>query len=225
MVNFAEAIFNPSLPARFGHMVMASLETSVFAVAGISAYFLLKGKDPAFYRRSMGIALIMAALFAPLQVYLGDYSGRVMFRHQPVKLAAIEAHWETNTSGGAPFAAIAFPDMEKEKNRFEIAIPNGLSLLVTHTLNGRVQGLKDFPREDRPYAPVLFWTFRVMVAIGFIFSARHDLGGGAVARRESVPKPLVSSDLSWPSSPWGSWPRSWGGSPRKWAASPGWFTT
>ena len=169
VVSFAEAIFTPSLPARFGHMVMASLETSVFAVAGISAYFLLKGTDPAFYRRSMGIALILAALFAPLQIYLGDYSGRVMFRHQPAKLAAIEAHWETNTSGGAPFAAIAFPDMENEKNRFEIAIPSGLSLLVTNTLNGRVQGLKDFPREDRPYAPVLFWTFRVMVAIGFIF--------------------------------------------------------
>ncbi len=65
----------------------------------------------------------MAALFAPLQIYLGDYSGRVMFHHQPAKLAAIEGHWETNTRGGAPFAVIAFPDMEKERNRFEITIP------------------------------------------------------------------------------------------------------
>ena len=169
VVDFATVIFNPSMPARVGHMLMASFEASAFAVAGISAYFLLKGKDEAFYRRSLGIALIMAALFAPLQIYLGDYSGRVMFHHQPAKLAAIEGHWETNTRGGAPFAVIAFPDMEKEQNRFEITVPDGLSLLVTHTPNGRVPGLKEFPRQDRPNAAILFWTFRLMVAIGTIF--------------------------------------------------------
>ena len=83
VVDFATAIFNPSMPARLGHTVMASFETSVFAVAGISAYFLLKGKNEAFFRRSMGIALIMAAVYAPLQMLLGDYSGRVVFRYQP----------------------------------------------------------------------------------------------------------------------------------------------
>ena len=169
VVDFAAAIFNPSLPARLGHMLMASFETSVFAVAGISAYFLLQKREEAFYRRSLGIALLMAALFAPLQVFLGDWSGRVMFRHQPAKLAAIESHWDTNNQGGAPFAVVAFPDMEKERNRFEILIPHGLSLLVTQSLEGKVLGLKEFPREDRPNAAVLFWTFRTMVAIGFIF--------------------------------------------------------
>lgn len=169
VVDFATVIFNPSMPARVSHMVMASYEASVFAVAGISAYFLLRGKEEAFFRRSLGVALIMAALFAPLQIYLGDYSGRVMSHHQPAKLAAIEAHWETNTRGGAPFAVIAFPDMEKEQNRFEITVPDGLSLLVTHTRNGRVPGLKEFPRQDRPNAAILFWTFRLMVAIGTIF--------------------------------------------------------
>ena len=169
VVDFAAAIFNPSLPARLGHMLTASFETSVFAVAGISAYFLLQKREEAFYRRSLGIALLMAALFAPLQVFLGDWSGRVMFRHQPAKLAAIESHWETNNQGGAPFAVVAFPDMGKERNRFEILIPHGLSLLVTHSLEGKVLGLKEFPREDRPNAAVLFWTFRAMVAIGFIF--------------------------------------------------------
>jgi cytochrome bd ubiquinol oxidase subunit I len=169
VVDFAAAIFNPSLPSRFSHMVMASFETSVFAVAGISAYFLLQKKEEAFYRRSLGIALLMAALFAPLQIFMGDWSGRVMFRHQPAKLAAIESHWETNTRGGAPFAVVAIPDMEKERNRFEIPIPHGLSLLVTQSLEGKVLGLKEFPREDRPNAAVLFWTFRVMVGIGFLF--------------------------------------------------------
>jgi cytochrome d ubiquinol oxidase subunit I len=169
VTDFTTAIFSPSLPTRLGHTLLASFETSIFAVAGISAYFLLKGREEAFYRRSLAIALIMAALFAPLQIYLGDISGRVVFRHQPAKLAAMEGHWQTNTRGGAPFAVVAFPDMENERNRFEITIPNGLSLLVTLSLDGRVSGLKDFPREDRPNAAILFWTFRLMVAVGFIF--------------------------------------------------------
>ena len=95
-------------------------------------------------------------------------SGRQVFHHQPVKLAAMEAHWETNLKGGAPFAVIALPDMEAEKNLFAFEIPDGLSLLVTHSFGGRVQGLKEFPKKDRPNVFILFWSFRLMVAIGFI---------------------------------------------------------
>ena len=80
----------------------------------------------------------------------------------------MEAHWETNTKEGAPFAIIALPDMEAEKNLFEMNIPNGLSLLVTHSPHDKVLGLKAFPREDRPNVFILFWSFRLMVAIGFI---------------------------------------------------------
>ena len=169
VTDFVAAIFNPSLPARLGHMLVASFETSLFAIAGISAYFLLKGRDGEFFRRSLGIALVMAAVFAPLQIYLGDTSGREVFRHQPAKLAAMEAHWETNTRGGAPFAVIALPSMAGERNLYQITIPHALSLLLTHSLQGRVPGLKEFPREDRPNVPILFWTFRLMVAIGFLF--------------------------------------------------------
>jgi len=168
VTDFSDAIFSPSLFARMCHMTMASFETSVLVVAGISAYYLLKGNHPALFRRSLGIALLMAVLFVPLQVYLGDVSGRQVFHHQPTKLAALEAHWETNTAGGAPFVVIAFPDMEAERNRFAIDIPNGLSLLVTHSFHGKVLGLKEFPRKDRPDVPILFWSFRLMVAIGFI---------------------------------------------------------
>ena len=110
----------------------------------------------------------MAALFAPLQVYLGDVSGREVFHHQPTKLAAMESHWETNTTGGAPFAVVAFPDMGAEKNLFAINVPDGLSLLVTHTFQGKVLGLREFPKKDRPHVFILFWSFRLMVAIGFI---------------------------------------------------------
>ncbi len=150
VTDFSSVIFNPSFVIRVSHMVMACFETSVFAVAGISAYFLLKGVDTPFYRRSMGVALLMAAIFAPVQVYVGDTSGREVFHHQPAKLAAIEGHWETNRDGGAPLSLIGIPDMKEEKTLFEIEVPNGLSLLVTHTLTGRVLGLKEFPRAGPP---------------------------------------------------------------------------
>jgi cytochrome d ubiquinol oxidase subunit I len=168
VTDFLAAIFTPSLPARMTHMTVASFETSVFVIAGISAYFLLQRREVDFFRRSLGIALLMAVLFSPLQIFLGDVSGRQVFRHQPEKLAAIEAHWETNPTIGAPFAIIALPDMKEETNHYEIAIPSGLSLLVTHSVNGRVQGLKEFPRGDRPNVFILFWAFRFMVAIGLI---------------------------------------------------------
>jgi cytochrome d ubiquinol oxidase subunit I len=168
VTNFSDVIFNPSLFARMGHMTTASFETSAFVVAGISAYYLLKEKQTILFRRSLAISLVMAFLFALLQIYLGDVSGRQVFHHQPEKLAAMEAHWETNTEGGAPFAVIAFSDMEAEKNLFELNIPNGLSLLVTHSFDGRVPGLKEFSRNDRPNVFILFWSFRLMVAIGYI---------------------------------------------------------
>jgi len=167
VVDFSTAIFNPSLFARMGHMTLASFETSAFVVAGISAYYLLKEKETVLFRRSLAISLVMAAVFAPLQIYQGDVSGRQVFQHQPVKLAALESHWETNARGGAPFAVIALPDMEAEKNLFAVDIPDGLSLLVTHSFDGRVQGLKEFPKKDRPNVFILFWSFRLMVAIGF----------------------------------------------------------
>jgi cytochrome d ubiquinol oxidase subunit I len=166
VTDFHAAIFNPSTLVRMLHMSTAALETTAFVVAGVSAYFLLKGGTSVLFRRSLTIALIMAALFAPLQMIIGDLSGRMVFRHQPAKLAATEAHWETNRDGGAPFVVVAFPDVKEEKNMFEISLPNGLSLLATHSLHGRVSGLKEFAREDRPSVPLLFLAFRIMIGIG-----------------------------------------------------------
>lgn len=166
VTDFHAAIFNPSAIVTMLHMSTAALETSAFVVAGVSAYFLLTGGQSAIFRRSLTIALIMAALFAPIQILIGDLSGRIVARHQPAKLAAMEAHWETNRDGGAPLVIAALPDAEAERNRFEISVPNGLSLLATHSLQDRVSGLKEFPREDRPNVPLLFLTFRIMVGIG-----------------------------------------------------------
>jgi cytochrome bd ubiquinol oxidase subunit I len=163
------AIFNPAFPTHLGHMLLASYTTAAFAVTGISAYYLIKGREQAFFRRSLGLALGMAALAAPLQVLMGDLKGLSVAEHQPAKLAAMEAHWETNTDKGAPFIVFALPDNQNERNRFEVRIPNLLSLLVTRSMDGQLTGLKAFPKDERPNVPVTFWTFRIMVAIGFLF--------------------------------------------------------
>ncbi|HME42530.1 MAG TPA: cytochrome ubiquinol oxidase subunit I [Syntrophorhabdales bacterium] len=169
VTDFVAAILNPSFFIRLSHMLLACFETSVFAIAGISAYFLLKGVEVPFYRRSMGVALLMAAILAPLQVYVGDTSGREVFGHQPAKLAAIEGHWETNKEGGAPLSLVGIPDMRDERTLFEVEIPDALSLLVTHTRNGRIPGLKEFAPQDRPNSLVVYWAFRLMAGIGFTF--------------------------------------------------------
>lgn len=167
--DYWKAIFNPAFPTHLAHMLAASYLTTAFAVAGICAWFLLRERHVAFYRRSLALALVMAAFFAPLQVFIGDLKGLAVAKYQPAKLAAMEAHWETNTQGGAPFLPVVIPDMKAERNRFEIRIPNALSLLITHSMDGKIPGLKEFPRDQRPNVLVTFWTFRVMVGIGFLF--------------------------------------------------------
>ena len=183
VTSFAEVIFNPSLPTHLGHMLLATYETAAFAVAGISAYYLITKQHTHFFRRSLALALIMAALVAPLQVIVGDFKGLVVAKHQPAKLAAMEAHWETNEKGGAAFTPFALPDQKNETNRFAIEIPNGLSLLITHSMDGKIQGLKDFPPEDRPNVAVVFWSFRFMVGIGFIFLGVMVWAGVLALRR------------------------------------------
>jgi cytochrome bd ubiquinol oxidase subunit I len=168
VTSFWEAIFNPSLPTHLSHMLLASYETAAFAVAGISAYFLLKGEHTDFYQKSLTVALALAFLMAPLQVFVGDQKGLTVARYQPAKLAAMEAHWETNVGKGASLLLFAWPDMAEERNLVQVGIPNGLSLLITHSLDGQVRGLKEFPRDDRANALITFWSFRLMVGIGFL---------------------------------------------------------
>ncbi len=169
VTSFKDAIFNPAFPTHLAHMLMASYETTAFAVAGISAYFLLKNQHVLFYRKSLLLALVMAALCAPFQILLGDLKGLNVARHQPAKLAAIEAHWETNIDQGAALNLFAIPDMENEKNHFEISVANMLSWLITRSADGQVQGLLEFPKDERPNVAITFFSFRIMAGIGFIF--------------------------------------------------------
>jgi cytochrome bd ubiquinol oxidase subunit I len=159
-------VFNPSFPYRLSHMVTGMYLTTSFVVAGISAWYLLHGRFEAHARIGFSMALGLIAVLAPVQIFLGDLHGLNTLEHQPAKVAAMEGHWE----GGprAPLILFGWPDMEAETNHYEVAIPGLSSIILTHELEGEVPGLKQFPREDRPNATIVFWTFRIMVGIGLL---------------------------------------------------------
>jgi cytochrome d ubiquinol oxidase subunit I len=162
-----QAIFNPDMVWSVTHMWVAALEISVFVVGGLSAWYLYRKRHTGFFLASFKWAVIAAILITPLQIWLGDGSGRAAYEHGPTKLASMEAHWHTNPPGqGAPFSVLAWPDPEKQDNRWSVEIPNLLSLLTTHTLTGQIKGLTEFPREDQPPVAITYYAFRIMVAIG-----------------------------------------------------------
>ena len=173
MEHYWQGIFSPDLPWGFGHMWVACLETTLFVVGGISAWYILTNRHIDFFLKSFKIAFLAAILIAPLQYWLGDGSGRSVARFQPAKLGAIESHWITNPPGeGAPLKLFAWPDPAKQDNSWVFwEIPNGLSVIITHTLTGQVKGLRDFPRDDQPPVALVFYSFRVMAGIGFLMIA------------------------------------------------------
>ncbi|WP_372394440.1 cytochrome ubiquinol oxidase subunit I [Azospirillum sp. HJ39] len=164
-----QVVFNPSFPHRLAHMVTAMFLTTGFVVAGISAWYLLKRRHVEHARIGLGMALSLITVLAPLQIFLGDQHGLNTLEHQPAKIAAMEGSWE----GGprAPLVLFAIPDVETETNRWEIGIPGLSSLILTHDIDGAVPGLKQFPADERPSPAIVFWTFRLMVAIGVLMLA------------------------------------------------------
>ncbi|WP_431857510.1 cytochrome ubiquinol oxidase subunit I [Azospirillum sp.] len=168
------AVFNPSFPYRFAHMVMACLLSTSLVVGGIAAWYLLKGVHEEFARRALSLALWMGLLAAPAQVAIGDLHGLNTLKHQPVKIAAMEALWETEAP--APFVVFAIPDQEAERNHVELSIPYVGSLILTHSLDGAVKGLKEVPPQDRPPVAIVFFAFRLMVGLGMLFVLVAVLG-------------------------------------------------
>src|SRR4051812_1036449 len=165
-VDWGAIVFNPSFPFRFMHMVTATFLTTSFVVAGISAWYLLKRRFTDHSRVSFSMAIGLISILASLQILLGDLHGLNTLHHQPTKVAAMEGHWEGGA--GAPLILFGLPDMQAEENHYEIAIPYLSSLILTHELEGKVPGLKDVPPERRPFVPLVFWAFRVMVGLGFL---------------------------------------------------------
>lgn len=167
--NYLAAVFSPDLPLAFTHMYLACLEVSLFVIGAVSGANILLGRNVDFFLKSFKFAAVAALVVAPLQAFIGDANGQEIGRLQPAKVAAIEAHWETNKPGeGAPWNMLAWPDPQNERNAFQIQIPYALSLLITHSPIGIVPGLKDFPAADRPPILLPFYSFRLMVGIGFL---------------------------------------------------------
>jgi cytochrome d ubiquinol oxidase subunit I len=140
--------------------------TTAFVVAAVSAWHLLRQRVVPHARIGLSMALGLIAVLAPAQLVLGDLHGLNTLEHQPAKVAAMEGHWETRA--GAPLILFALPDQEAETNHFELAIPKLGSLILTHDPDGVVQGLKQWAPQDRPYVPLVFWSFRLMVGIGVV---------------------------------------------------------
>lgn len=160
-------IFNPSFPYRLVHMVLAAYLTTAFVVGAVGAWHLLRDHGNERARLMFSMAMWMALLVAPLQLVAGDLHGLNTFRHQPVKVAAMEGHFETYVDG-APLVLIGFPDEENAVTRGWLEIPMLGSLILTHQWDGEVRGLKEWPREEWPPVAIVFWSFRVMVGIGVL---------------------------------------------------------
>lgn len=162
-----QVIFNPSMPYRFSHMLLAAFITATFVVLATSAWQLRHSEHKAMARKGLSMTLWLALLLTPLQAFVGDLHGLNVKQHQPVKLAAMEGIWPEREAG-VPLLLFAVPDKVAEKNHFELAIPKLASLILTHDANGELAGLKAVPAADRPNVPVVFFSFRVMVGIGVL---------------------------------------------------------
>ncbi len=162
-------IFNPSFPYRFAHMVNAAYLTTAFVVLAVGARFLIAGRHIEEGRTMLRMGIGLAAVLAPLQLIIGDMHGLNTLEHQPIKIAAMEAHWDGSKPGD--FEIFAWPDEKAETNRYAISIPHASSLILTHKLDGLFPGLKSVPPAERPPVPLVFFSFRIMLAIGFFMIA------------------------------------------------------
>jgi cytochrome d ubiquinol oxidase subunit I len=172
--DYFQAILNPFMVKSVAHMFLATLETSLFVIGGISAWYILNQRHQAFFARSLKIVIAAAIAVAPLQIYVGHLSAEQVYHHQPTKLAAMEAKWETSPAGQpADWSVLAWPDETGEKNRWELAIPNALGYILEFkpTLSEPVLGLKEWQPRDRPHmVGLIYYSFRIMSGIGFFLA-------------------------------------------------------
>lgn len=164
------AIFNPSFPYRFAHMVNAAYLTTGFVVLAVGARYLLAGRHVEVSRTMLRMAIGLTVILAPLQLVIGDLHGLNTLRYQPIKVAAMEAHWDSDQAG-VPFELFAWPNEKAERNDYSISIPYASSLILTHTWDGKFAGLKSVPPQDRPPVAPVFFAFRIMVGLGLLMIA------------------------------------------------------
>ncbi len=159
-------IFNPSFPYRLVHMVLAAYLTTSLVVGAVGAWHLLKRTAPKRAARMFSMAMWMAAIVAPIQILAGDQHGLNTLEHQPAKVMAMEGHFESHPDG-APLILFGLPDQEDQTVHYAIEIPKLSSLILKHDLNAPLAGLDTVPRDEQPPVAIVFWSFRIMVGIGF----------------------------------------------------------
>ena len=170
-VDWWAIIFNPSFPYRLIHMALAAYLATALIVVSTAAWQILHQKNNQQIRKMLSMGLWMIVLVAPIQAIVGDFHGLNTLKYQPAKIAAIEGHWENKPGEATPLILFGLPDMQAEKNHFEVAIPHLGSLILKHSWNGQIPALKEFPAADRPNSTIVFWTFRVMVGLGLLMIA------------------------------------------------------
>jgi cytochrome bd ubiquinol oxidase subunit I len=181
-------IFNPSFPYRLAHMSLASGITAAFLVAGLSAWRLLKAPEDPGARATLRFGVHVAAVLVPLQIFAGDQHGLNTLEHQPAKIAAVEALWQTER--GAPLVLFAIPNEEQRRNDFAVTLPYGASLILTHEKNGELKGIEAFGADRPPVAP-LFFAFRVMVGTGILMLCLAWFATWQIFRKKEIRKPLL----------------------------------
>lgn len=174
-IDWLQVIFSPTFPERFAHMALAAYLTTALVVGAASAWRILKRGPDEEPCLGLRMAIGMFAIVAPLQLFVGDLSGKEVLKYQPAKLAAIEAFWETRTE--QPFHIAAWPDRAIEGNRFEISVPKLGSLITAGSASAEVKGLKAFAPQDRPPVFIVFWAFRLMVGLGLLMIGLGFWGG------------------------------------------------
>jgi cytochrome d ubiquinol oxidase subunit I len=181
-------VFNPSMPYRLTHMLIASGLTVSFLIAGLSALRYLYGDRSESMWKALRTGVGIAAVLIPVQIFVGDLHGLNTLEHQPAKIAAMEANWETGPN--VPLVLFAWPDEAQRRNLFEVAIPNGASLILKHHADGVVPGLDQFEGNHPPVLP-LFWGFRIMVGMGMLMLLVSWAAAWFLYRRSALPKPLA----------------------------------
>lgn len=159
-------VFNPSFPYRLVHMVLAAYLTTALVVGAVGAWHQLKGRTTAPVRVMFSMAMWMAALVTPVQIVAGDLHGLNTLEHQPQKVMAMEGHYDSHPDG-APLILFGIPNAAEKRVDYAISIPKASSLILKHGLNEPLAGLDTIPDEDEPPVAIVFWSFRVMVGLGF----------------------------------------------------------
>ncbi|MGI3167620.1 cytochrome ubiquinol oxidase subunit I [Pseudooceanicola sp. C21-150M6] len=189
--DWLQIVFNPSFPYRFVHMVLAAYLTTALVVGAVGGYHLLRDSFDRAARTMFAMAMGMLVVTAPLQILAGDMHGLNTLEHQPAKVAAMEGHYESYPEGRAPLVLFGIPDDAAEEVHYEIKIPLLSSIILTHDLDTPIRGLSDFPEDERPSAELIFWTFRIMVALGFAMLGLGAWGALSYWQRQLYDRPWL----------------------------------